>query len=240
MTLATATFWVCRKVRGSCLFVPRACEIAHLTRRSSHPLLNCPDSITQQNGSEGNNMIPNAHFHKDWQSRVRTWFNQPARKERRLIAPRPVAGLLRPAVRCPSIRYNKKLRLGRGFTLEELKVAGIGKREARTIGIAVDYRRTNRSLESLQQNVKRLKEYKSRLILFPKKLSAPKKGDSTVDELKLATQLRGIVLPIKQVVRREKAREVTEEEKKFKVYCHLRRLRADKRLKGARDKKLVR
>lgn len=58
-----------------------------------------------------------------------------------------------------------------------------------------------------------------------------------VDELKLATQLRGVVLPVKQVVRREKARAVTEEEKKFKVYCHLRRLRADKRLKGIRDKK---
>lgn len=106
-----------------------------------------------------NNMIPNAHFHKDWQKRVRTWFNQPARKERRrrnrykkgqLIAPRPVAGLLRPVVRCPTIRYNKKIRLGRGFTLEELKAAGIGKREALTIGISVDYRRTNRSLESLQ------------------------------------------------------------------------------------------
>lgn len=106
-----------------------------------------------------NNMIPNAHFHKDWQNRVRTWFNQPARKERRrknrfkkaqLIAPRPVAGLLRPLVRCPTIRYNKKVRLGRGFTIEELKAAGVGKREARTIGISVDYRRTNRSLESLQ------------------------------------------------------------------------------------------
>uniref|UniRef100_A0A0R3S436 60S ribosomal protein L13 n=1 Tax=Elaeophora elaphi TaxID=1147741 RepID=A0A0R3S436_9BILA len=195
---------------------------------------------------KGNNMIPNAHFHKDWQNRVRTWFNQPARKERRrrnrykkgrLIAPRPVAGLLRPAVRCPSIRYNKKVRLGRGFTLEELKAAGIGKREARTIGIAVDYRRTNRSLESLQQNVKRLKEYRSKLILFPKKLNAPKKGDSTADELKLATQLRGVILPLKKVVRREKARVITEEEKKFKVCCHLRRLRADKRLKGVRDKK---
>lgn len=113
---------------------------------------------------KGNNMIPNAHFHKDWQRRVRTWFNQPARKERRrrnrykkgrLIAPRPVAGLLRPAVRCPSIRYNKKVRLGRGFTLEELKAVGIGKREARTIGIAVDYRRTNRSLESLQVSSRR-------------------------------------------------------------------------------------
>lgn len=31
-----------------------------------------------------------------------------------------------------------------------------------------------------QSNVERLKEYKSKLILFPKKLSQPKKGDSSV------------------------------------------------------------
>lgn len=30
-----------------------------------------------------NGMILNPHFHKDWQKRVRTWFNQPARKIRR-------------------------------------------------------------------------------------------------------------------------------------------------------------
>uniref|UniRef100_A0A8C7Y6C3 Large ribosomal subunit protein eL13 n=1 Tax=Oryzias sinensis TaxID=183150 RepID=A0A8C7Y6C3_9TELE len=29
-----------------------------------------------------NGMILNPHFHKDWQRRVRTWFNQPARKIR--------------------------------------------------------------------------------------------------------------------------------------------------------------
>uniref|UniRef100_A0A914W2B9 Large ribosomal subunit protein eL13 n=1 Tax=Plectus sambesii TaxID=2011161 RepID=A0A914W2B9_9BILA len=78
-----------------------------------------------------NNMIPNGHFHKDWQRRVRTWFNQPARKYRRrqariekaaAIAPRPISGLLRPSVRCPTGRYNRKLRVGRGFTLEELKL----------------------------------------------------------------------------------------------------------------------
>uniref|UniRef100_A0A0M3IPG3 Large ribosomal subunit protein eL13 n=2 Tax=Ascaris TaxID=6251 RepID=A0A0M3IPG3_ASCLU len=193
-----------------------------------------------------NNIIPNAHFHKDWQTRVRTWFNQPARKERRrqnrvakalACTPRPASGLLRPIVRCPTLRYNKKVRLGYGFTLQELKAVGIGRREARTIGIAVDYRRTNRSHESLQQNVQRLKEYKSKLILFPKKLNAPKKGDSSADEMKLATQVRGVVLPVKQLVRREKARAVTDDEKKFEVYKYLRRVRADKRLKGAREKK---
>lgn len=80
---------------------------------------------------KGNNMIPNQHFHKYWQQHVRTWFNQPARKQRRraerikkakAVFPRPARGALRPVVRCPSIRYHTKQRLGRGFTLEEIKV----------------------------------------------------------------------------------------------------------------------
>lgn len=37
------------------------------------------------------------------------------------IAPRPV-DRLRPIVRCPTIKYNRKVRAGRGFTLTELKV----------------------------------------------------------------------------------------------------------------------
>lgn len=98
------------------------------------------------------------HFRKHWQRRIKTWFNQPARKTRRAqnritklktVAPRPI-GLLRPAVQCPSVRYNNKVRLGRGFTLEELKTAGIPVSEAKQFGIAVDYRRTNRSVESIQ------------------------------------------------------------------------------------------
>lgn len=60
------------------------------------------------------------------------------------------------------------------------QAAGIHKKTARTIGISVDPRRRNRSTESLQANVQRLKEYRSKLILFPRKASAPKKGDSTV------------------------------------------------------------
>ena len=79
-----------------------------------------------------NNVLPNQHFRKEWQLRVKTWFNQAGSKKRRrdnrikkaaAIAPRPVDGLLRPAVRAPTIRYNTKLRAGRGFTLDELEVS---------------------------------------------------------------------------------------------------------------------
>lgn len=49
-----------------------------------------------------------------------------------------------------------------------LQAAGLNPAFARTIGIAVDPRRRNKSVESLQVNVQRLKEYRARLILFPK------------------------------------------------------------------------
>jgi large subunit ribosomal protein L13e len=93
-------------------------------------------------------VIANAHFHKVcWQNHVKTWFNQAARKQRRravrakkaaAIAPRPTAGLLRPVVHPPTIKYNYKLRQGRGFTFAELKEAGFGKKEALSLGISSD------------------------------------------------------------------------------------------------------
>jgi len=197
---------------------------------------------------KGNNMIPNGHFHKDWQRFVKTWFNQPARKFRRkqkrikkarAIAPRPAAGPLRPVVRCPTIRYHTKVRAGRGFTLQELKAASLNAAFARSIGIAVDYRRRNKSVESIQVNAQRLKEYRSKLILFPvhnkKKLRA---GEATEEERKVATQLVGEVIPITQVLSmKPKARVPTEEEKKFSAFTTLRKARADARLVGIRAKR---
>merc|ERR1712062_969594 len=165
-------------------------------------------------------MLPNAHFHKDWQRWVKTWFNQPARMKRRRdnrakkalrIAPRPAAGNLRPIARCQTFKYNTRVRAGRGFSLDEIKGAGMNPKEAMTIGIAIDYRRRNRSVESLQLNIQRLKEYRSKLILFPKKASKPAKA--------------------------EKARAITEEDKKFSAFTALRVARANKKLQGYREKK---
>jgi len=195
---------------------------------------------------KGNNAVPGEHFHKDWQRYVHTWFNQPARKKRRhvnrikkarAIMPRPVAGPLRPIVRCPTFKYNTRVRAGRGFTIEELKAAGLNKRVARTLGIAVDFRRRNRAVESLQLNVQRLKEYRAKLILFPKKLSKPKKGDSTEEELKVATQLKGTVMPIHIMPKKDKVRAITDEERKYSAFVALRQARAHVRLAGQRAKK---
>jgi large subunit ribosomal protein L13e len=128
------------------------------------------------------------HFRKDWQRRVRTWFDQPGRKLRRrnarktkatTLGIRPLT-LLRPAVRAQTVRYNRKVREGRGFTLAELKSAGIGKKEARGVGIVVDHRRRNLSEEGKKINVDRLEAYKARLIVFPRKAGKAKKGDSSV------------------------------------------------------------
>lgn len=193
-----------------------------------------------------NGVIPNVHFHKNWQERVKTWFNQPMRKRRRRktrvkkalkIAPRPVAGPIRPVVRCPTFKYHTKVRGGRGFSLEELKAAGIFKRYAPTIGISVDHRRKNRSVEGLQANVQRLKEYRSKLILFPKKATKPKKGDSEEAELKVAKQLLGPIMPIRNVFKKEKARAITDEEKKHSVFQALRMGRSNARLYGIRAKR---
>jgi len=193
-----------------------------------------------------NNQLPNVHFHKDWQLRVKTWFDQPGRKKRRRInrirkaseiAPRPIQHL-RPAVRCPTVRYNTKLRTGRGFTLDELKEAGIRRKEALTIGIPVDHRRKNRSVESLSLNVQRLKTYKSKLIIFPRKTRASKKkcsDDAMKVDQNAAKQFKGTILPIEQKWDKSDARAITEEEKKSSAYTTLRKLRSDKRYVGVRE-----
>ncbi|XP_012560108.1 large ribosomal subunit protein eL13 [Hydra vulgaris] len=194
-----------------------------------------------------NNVLPNGHFHKHWQNYVRTWFNQPGRKKRRrtarqkkalAIAPRPVAGSLRPVVRCPTFKYHTKVRSGRGFTLEELKTAQIKLRFAKTVGIAVDHRRKNKSTESLQANVQRLQEYQSKLIIFPRKQNKPKAGDSEASVLTVATQLKGPVLPITQIKTDTKARMITDEERKISVFRSMRVARANARLIGIRAKRV--
>ena len=56
-----------------------------------------------------------------------------------------------------------RLRAGKGFTPAEVKAAGWTVREARQFGVAVDMKRRNRSVEGLQANVQRIKEYRSKV-----------------------------------------------------------------------------
>eukprot|EP01083_Nonionella_stella_P195012 718716_1 len=140
-----------------------------------------------------NNIRPNIHFHKDYQRWIKTHFDQPLKKRKRnrlrkrkaaTKAPRP-AKKLRPIVQCPTQRYNMRIRSGRGFSLLELEGAGLNKKYARTIGIAVDTRRRNKSQEGLSRNIKRLKNYTSSLVLFPLK----PKGKDRKDKEKMIQYL---------------------------------------------------
>jgi len=124
-----------------------------------------------------NNVVPNIHCRKDWQRFIKTHFDQPKKAQRRALirkrkastkAPRPLRKL-RPVVNCPTQRYNMRLRQGRGFSLLELKRVKLHPKFARTIGISVDARRRNKSSEGVSRNVKRLKSYMQRLVLFPLK-----------------------------------------------------------------------
>lgn len=114
----------------------------------------------------------------------KTWFDQPAKKaKRRAIREKKASKLfpmplkkLRPIVRCPTVIHNIKQRLGRGFTPEECKSAGLDYHYARTIGISVDLRRRNMNKETFDQNVERLKTYQSKIKIY-KNASEAKKAD---------------------------------------------------------------
>ena len=134
------------------------------------------------------------------------------------------------------VRYHTKVHASRGFSLEELRVAGIHKKVAQTFRILVDPRRRNKCMESLQANLQWLKEYRSKLILFPKKPSAPRKGDSSAEELKLAAQLTGSVMPILNIYKKEKAKVITEEEN-FKAFASLCMAHANAWLFGIWEKR---
>ncbi|KIM21545.1 hypothetical protein M408DRAFT_333406 [Serendipita vermifera MAFF 305830] len=187
-----------------------------------------------------NNVLHKNHFRKDWQRHVRTWFDQPGRKLRRrtarksraaLLGARPLQ-LLRPAVRGQTIRYNSKIREGRGFTLAELKEAGVGRKKALGMGVVVDHRRRNLSEEGRDLNVQRLKSYMERLIIFPRKAGKPKKGDSQGDDLKAETSRTQMALVDPYV--HEAPRKITNEEREFQAYRTLRDSRAAARHEGKR------
>jgi len=60
-----------------------------------------------------------------------------------------------------------RVRSGRGFTIGELKTAGIAPCNAIGLGISIDKRRQDRSRETLNANVQRLKLYRSKQIIYP-------------------------------------------------------------------------
>ena len=184
-----------------------------------------------------NNVIPNIHCHKKYLEssrgplKVKLALNQASRKKSRrlarakkaaLLAPAPLQKL-RPIVHCQTQKYSAKTRLGKGFTLEELKAVKISPKYARTIGIAVDHRRTNKSNESLELNVGRLKAYLDKLVVF-------KKGQDASG----ATQLKGTIQPIDHSKPELEMQEVTAELKDFKAFTTMRLARQETKVAGYR------
>merc|ERR1711988_562326 len=172
-------------------------------------------------------------FRKYWQRYVKTWFNQPARKAARRsardkkassISPRPLAGAVRPVVK--------------GNTIKD---AGLGKLEARSLGVAVDHRRRNRSVGGLQTNVQRLREYKANLVVFPRNAKKMKKGwvdDATADQTEAVQQSLGArTMPYVKPVEEQEARKITAEEQSANVTRMLKASWNDARLCGFREKR---
>ena len=157
------------------------------------------------------------------------------------VFPRPTAGALRPAVHSMTKRYNSKVRAGRGFTLEELKAAGIPAKYAPTVGICVDHRRKNHSEEGLAENVARLTAYKEKLVVFPRKTlkagAKAKAGDASAADLAAAVQQTGPLMPLVKAKPVISSVVVTEEMKANKAYATLRRERMNSRMVGIRAKK---
>merc|ERR1712137_608308 len=197
-----------------------------------------------------NQQLQKNHFHKDWQRYVRVHFDQPGKKSSRRnarvakaakVAPRPV-DKLRPVVRCPTVKYNRRVRPGRGFSLVELEAAGIPRKFARTIGISVDPRRQNLSEEGLKANVERLQEYRKRLILFPRRNGKTKQGDASAEDVKAAKSADNLVqstaaaLPIKNVIQLEEG-PIGNYEATENAYRKLRDARSEARLVGVREKR---
>merc|ERR1712151_1171512 len=192
------------------------------------------------------------HLRKHWQRWVKTNFNQPARKLRRLnrrkakaaaVFPAPIKSL-RPVVRGCTKRYNRRTRAGRGFTLEELAQAKISPIFARTVGISVDHRRCNRSIESKQANVDRLKAYKEKLVLLPRKPGKPTKGgkgtlaDATNEQADNVAQVNmREAMPIVQPTKRLPGMKITKDMQTFHAHKQIRQEWSNKKHAGKRAAK---
>eukprot|EP00766_Chilomastix_caulleryi_P001217 gnl/Chilomastix_caulleri/219.p1 GENE.gnl/Chilomastix_caulleri/219~~gnl/Chilomastix_caulleri/219.p1 ORF type:complete len:219 (+),score=38.33 gnl/Chilomastix_caulleri/219:58-714(+) len=161
------------------------------------------------------------------------------------VFPRPVNGPLRPEVRCPTQRYNLRSRLGRGFTRKELLAAGINPLAARSLGISYDTRRRNHSRESLNANVNRLKYYKTKLVVFPRKDGKQLKNinlskDKTIHIGKNIDTHNKVysqkVFGLKTVTPHIKTVEVTKNMKDLKAFVTLKKLKKERRNVGKRLK----
>jgi large subunit ribosomal protein L13e len=185
-----------------------------------------------------NNFVPNIHCKKKWlQSsrgplKVKLHLQQATQKKARRIkratkrealAPTPLEKL-HPIVHCPTQKYSSKTRLGRGFTLEELKAVKLNAAYAQTIGIAIDWRRRNHSEDVMTTNVARLEEYLSNLVVLKKKDDVIPDGIVT----------KGTIQPMKKPEPTIEMMDVTDELKATEAYTTMRVARQETKVAGLR------
>lgn len=144
-------------------------------------------------------------------------------------------------MRKPTQRYSAKTRLGRGFTLDEIKGANLNVDFARSIGIMVDHRRTNKSTEQLQLNVNRLKNYLQKLVLLPRKEGKAKRGtcgklSDCTEKVELVQNTNPDVIDSQQGYKKDKIK-VTPAMIKFRPYGHLRLEKMNEKWAGKRAAK---
>ncbi|GAB68914.1 60S ribosomal protein L13 [Plasmodium cynomolgi strain B] len=201
-----------------------------------------------------NNVLPNVHLHKWWQRYVRVNFSKNIKKKKRRLlrekrrkanAGTPIEKL-HPIVQCPTQRYNFRSRLGRGFTLEELKGAKLNPLAAQSIGICVDKRRKNRCEETLKKNIARLEKYKKCLVMIPLKNKKTTKStggipaDSSkevVKELRKKKQLRSIFKKERNTKPFYESIEVSKIDKSYLAYKTLRRAKLTERRKNKQQQR---
>merc|ERR1712093_952912 len=142
-----------------------------------------------------------------------------------------MTGLLRPVVHSQTIKYNS-MRIGYGFTHEELQAAGINDKLAPTIGIAVDGRRNTRGNKSLTENVARLNNYLSKLAPSKYKPSKPRSDSDKALQREELIQAKGVTIPIKSTKTQAEFLTLTEEMRRAKAYSALRIERMNARFEG--------
>lgn len=126
------------------------------------------------------------------------------------------------------------------MTFSSFQAAGIPKLYAPTIGISVDARRQNLSEEGLAANVERLKAYKARLIVFPRKSNKVKAADTPKDQqsgettqsIRAAFAVEAVAPGFTEIKKSALPKAV-----EGGAYRALRKARSDARLVGVRQKR---
>mmetsp|Transcript_32996 Transcript_32996/g.64452 ORF Transcript_32996/g.64452 Transcript_32996/m.64452 type:complete len:231 (-) Transcript_32996:562-1254(-) len=115
-----------------------------------------------------NNTTKSGHFKKSWQKKVKTWFKSPSKKLKRRInrseekkrryAKDLIIKSFRPIVHCPTRIHNLRVKIGRGFSSNEILNSSVPVKICNSIGISIDKRRKNKKKNRFF-NEKRLENF---------------------------------------------------------------------------------